>query len=157
MDGRSVEMVVTGTVPGVPAAVRAWYCDIANLQGFHPIIVDVRRVGRDLGADGTTVTDFVVRERVLVGPLPVRSSYRVRITAPVDGPIGTRALQFPGVRLDGTVTFTADDAGTAIREQVTIRAPRLLLGFVAREARRAHEQMLARMAVRFATDPPTAG
>lgn len=145
--------VETATVPGSPDSVRAWYCDITNLRQVHPLIIDVSRTGHSVDAAGTTVSDFAVRERVLVAGLPVRTTYRVTITAPTQGPVRTLARQFPRVRLDGEVTFTAAEGGTVIHERVTVHAPRPLLRFVAREGQRAHVEMFARMAARFATDP----
>src|SRR5689334_21930405 len=128
---RTVSRVITATVPGRPEAVRAWYLDLTNLRQVHPLIVAVRRVGTDLAADGTAITDYLVTDRMAVAGLRLRFTYRVRMSAPPDGPIATLARQAPRIRLVGEVAFTPAGDATAIREALTVHAPWPLRRFVA--------------------------
>jgi hypothetical protein len=53
------------------------------------------------------------------------------------------ARQFPRVRLRTTVTFDKMPDGTRLTERMRIEAPRPLAGLTAREAVKAHTEMLA--------------
>jgi hypothetical protein len=57
--------------------------------------------------------------------------------------VHTEARQFPRVVLTGIVTFDPQGSGTRIAERITIEAPRPLSSVTAREAVRAHTDMLA--------------
>ncbi|MCW2639382.1 MAG: polyketide cyclase / dehydrase and lipid transport [Dactylosporangium sp.] len=149
----TAHLVVTATVPGSPASVRAWCCDIANLGLVHPLIVGVRQLGQTVSHDGTTVTDYLVTDRMAVGGLRMRFTYRVRVSAPEQGPIGTEARQFPLIRLRSEISFVPAEGGTLVREQLAVRAPRPLLRFVTREAERAHSRMYAAMGRLFTGGP----
>ena len=146
--------VITATIPGRAEEVRAWYLDLTNLRRVHPLIVAVRQVGTALEADGTAITDYLVTDRMVVAGLRIRFTYRVRMSAPPDGPVATLARQAPRIRLVGQVTFTPTGDATAIRETLTIHAPWPLRRFVAAEAEQAHTRMFAAMAEMFTTTGP---
>jgi hypothetical protein len=150
----TAHLVVTGTVPGSPGPVRAWWCDIANLASVHPLIVGVRQVGQAVSDDGTTVTDYRVTDRMAIGALRMRFTYRVRVSAPKEGPLRTEARQFPLIRLRSEISFVPAEGGTVVQERLTVHAPRPLLRFVTREAERAHSRMYTAMG-RLFTDGPS--
>jgi hypothetical protein len=91
---------------------------------------------------------------MVVTGLRIRFTYRVRISAPPDGPVATLARQAPRIRLVGQVTFTQTGDETAVRETLTIHAPWPLRRFVAAEAEQAHTRMFAAMAEMFTTTGP---
>ncbi|MGC9665493.1 SRPBCC family protein [Planosporangium sp. 12N6] len=148
----TTHLEITATVPGPAAAVRDWFCDITNLTHVHPLVVGVRRQ-RQTVESGTTVTDYLVTDRMAVAGRRVRFTYRVRVSAPAQGPVRMLARQFPMIRLDNELSFTPADGGTLIRERLTVHAPRPLLRFVAAEAERAHRRMYTAMGGLFGSDP----
>lgn len=129
-------------VPAPPAAVRDFYVDLDNVKLVHPLIVSVETLSRSETPGGYQQSYRVV-DRIPVGPLAIRITYRARLRVPNNGDVLTEADQSPGVRLRGTVSFEPDDGGTRVTERIRIAAPRLLAGVTIREAVKAHAEMLA--------------
>lgn len=129
-------------VPAPPDAVRDFYVDLNNIKLVHPLIVSVETVSRGETPDGYQQTYRVV-DRIPLGPLTIRTSYRARLRVPVRGDVLTEADQSPGVRLRGAVSFEPVDGGTRVTERISITAPRLLAGVTIREGVKAHVKMLA--------------
>lgn len=73
---------------------------------------------------------------------------------PTRGDVITQARQFPGVRLNGAVSFEPTQAGTRLTEKLKISAPRLLAAVTQREAVAAHVEMLAGIRRHFQTGWP---
>jgi hypothetical protein len=132
---------LTQEVPAPPDAVRDFYVDLDNIKVVHPLVVSVTTLSRDQTADGYQQT-YRVRDRIPLGMLALRVSYRARVEVPARGDVLTEARQFPGVRLCGTVTFEPIDSGTRLTERLQIAAPRLLAAMTQREAVNAHIAML---------------
>ncbi|MCK8647228.1 SRPBCC family protein [Mycobacterium colombiense] len=129
-------------VPAPPDAVRDFYVDLNNIKAVHPLIVSVDTVSRTETPDGYQQTYRVV-DRIPLGPLTIRTSYRARLRVPVRGDVLTEADQSPGVRLRGAVTFEPVDGATRVTERISITAPRPLAGMTIREGVKAHVKMLA--------------
>ncbi|WP_406813250.1 SRPBCC family protein [Mycobacterium sp. M23085] len=129
-------------VPAPPDAVRAFYVDLDNIKLVHPLIVSVETVSRSETLDGYQ-QDYRVVDRIPLGPLTIRVSYRARLRVPIRGDVLTAAHQSPGVRLRGVVSFEAADGGTRVTERIGITAPRPLAGLTIREGIKAHIKMLA--------------
>lgn len=137
-----VERTLAEDVPGDPADVRAFYADLENIRLVHPLVVSLRTVYRSETADGYEQA-YRVTDRVPVGPLRLRTSYRAHVRVPPAGDIATDARQFPRIRLRGRVSFAPTATGTRVTETVEIEAPRPLLAFTAGQAASAHTAMLA--------------
>jgi ligand-binding SRPBCC domain-containing protein len=144
-----VARTVTETVPAPPDEVRAFYVDLDNIALVHPLVVSVRSTSRTDGDDGYTQT-YRVRDRIPLGPLTLGISYTARLRVPVRGDVLTEARQFPGVALDGVVSFAASDDGTRVTERLRIAAPRPLAAVTVRQAVAAHAEMLAGIRNHFA-------
>lgn len=129
-------------VPAPPEAVRDYYVDLDNIKRVHPLIVSVETLSRDETPGGYQQTYRVV-DRIPLGPLTLRTTYRARLRVPASGDVLTEADQSPGVRLRGRVSFEAVDGGTRVTERIGITAPRLLAGMTIREGIKAHVKMLA--------------
>ncbi|MEE2854738.1 MAG: SRPBCC family protein [Actinomycetota bacterium] len=136
------ERTLSEHVPAPPEAVRNFYVDLDNIKLVHPLIVSVETVSRSATPDGYQQTYRVV-DRIPLGPLTIRTSYRARLRVPARGDVLTEADQSPGVRLRGTVSFDPADGGTRVTERIGITAPRLLAGVTIREGVKAHVKMLA--------------
>ena len=138
----TVERTVVDDIPAPPAQVRAYYVDLKNLAAVHPLIVSVNLIS-DSVIDGVHETTYRIKDRVPVGLLTLPATYTAVMRVSADGPVTSRALQFPGVRLQSRVTFDPVDAGTRLTESIRISAPRPLLGLTVRGAVAAHTEMLA--------------
>ncbi len=141
---------LTEHVPAAPADVRDFYVNLDNLKLVHPLIISVRTVSRRDTAGGY-VQDYRIADRIPWGRLPIRTSYRARLTVLDTGDVITSARQFPGVRLDGTVSFDAVDGGTRLVERLRITTPAPLVALTTRQAVKAHVAMLAAIRQRFQT------
>jgi hypothetical protein len=129
-------------VPAAPDDVRAFYTDLHNITALHPLVVDVRLTERTETPEGCHLT-YRVRDRIPFGPFTLPTTYVARLSIPGQGPVRTEARQFPHVVLSGVVTFDPVADGTRLAERITIAAPRPLAMLTAREAVRAHTEMLA--------------
>ncbi len=129
-------------IPAAPDQVRDFYVDLDNIKVVHPLVVSVRTLSRSETADGYQQT-YRVQDRIPLGMLAIRISYRARVEVPTHGAVLTEARQFPRVRLNGTVTFEPIDSGTRLTERLQISAPRPLAAMTKREAVNAHIAMLS--------------
>lgn len=141
--------MVVDDIPAPPAQVRAYYVDLKNLAAVHPLIVSVDVIS-DSVTDGVHETSYRIKDRVPVGFLTLPAIYTAIMQVPVDGPVTSRALQFPGVRLQSRVSFDPVNGGTRLTESIQISAPRPLLGLTVRGAVAAHTEMLAGIRRHFA-------
>lgn len=136
------EHTLTEEVPAPPDDVRDFYVDLNNIKLVHPLIVSVQATSRTETPEGY-LQSYRVVDRIPLGPFTIRITYRARLHVRTDGDVMTEADQSPGVRLRGTVSFTPIDGGTRITERIRIAAPRPLASMTAREAVKAHTEMLA--------------
>lgn len=135
------ERTLTEEVPAPPDEVRDYYVDLDNIRLVHPLIVSVQLLSRTETADGYWVSYQVV-DRIPLGPIAMKVTYRARLQVPVDGDVQTEADQSPGVRLRATVSFEPIAGGTRVTERIRFAAPRPLAAFTVREAVKAHAKML---------------
>lgn len=149
----AVERTLTQEIPASPAEVRAVYVDLDNIADFHPLVTSVRTLTRRTTGDGYEQV-YRIKDVVPLNfrgkrflRLPVRYTAEVRV--PADGPVTTRSIQFPRVRLESTVSFEPRPAGTLLTERIRFSAPRPLLGVTVRQAVAAHTEMLAALRRRF--------
>jgi len=135
------ERTLTEEVPAPPNEVRDYYVDLDNIRLVHPLIVSVELLSRTETPDGYRVS-YPVVDRIPLGPVAMKVTYRARLHVPVDGDVHTEADQSPGVRLRATVSFEPIEDGTRVTEHIRFAAPRPLAGFTVREAVKAHAKML---------------
>ncbi len=144
------ECTVDGVVPAAPTQVRAFYVDLDNMVRIHPLVVTVDVVGRE-----GERREYRVVDRIPLGPLTLRTRYAVTLTVPDGdegiGDVTAVSRQFPRVRLDTTVSFTARGRQTVLTEHMRITAPRPLLAVTVRQAVAAHTTMLEGIAAHFSS------
>lgn len=135
------ERTLTEDVPAPPEEVRDFYVDLDNIRLVHPLIVSVEVVSRDETPDGYRQSYRVV-DRIPLGPFTMQIEYRARLDVPLQGDVHTEAVQPPGVRLRGTVSFAPIEGGTRVTERISFFVPRPLSAITVREAVKAHTKML---------------
>ena len=136
------ERTLSEEVPAPPDDVRDFYVDLDNIKLVHPLMVSVQATSRSETPEGY-LQSYRVVDRIPLGPLTMRITYRARLHVRTDGDVLTEADQSPGVRRRGTVSFAPIDLGTRITERIRIAAPRPLARMTTREAVKAHIEMLA--------------
>lgn len=136
------ERTISEEIPAPPDVVRDFYVDLDNIKDLHPLVVSVEILSHDQTTSGYQKT-YRVRDRIPVGPLSMGITYWARVQVPLQGDVLTEARQFPGVRLNGTVSFEPTPLGTRLTERINIAAPRPLAAMTQREAVDAHVVMLA--------------
>ncbi|MHA7653465.1 SRPBCC family protein [Mycobacterium sp. ML4] len=135
------ERTLTEQVPSSPDQVRDYYVDLDNIRLVHPLIVSVDLLSRTETPDGYRVSYRVV-DRIPLGPVTMKITYRARIHVPLHGDVLTEADQSPGVRVRGSVRFEPIGDGTRVTERIRFAAPRPLASFTVRQAVKAHTKML---------------
>jgi hypothetical protein len=136
------ERIFIEEIPAPPDQVRNFYVDLNNMKLVHPLVVAVRQTARQEEANGY-VQSYRIVDRIPLGTLAIRTSYRVQLRVFTRGEVITEARQFPGVRLRATVTFEPIDGGTRVTERIRIAVPRPLAAFTIRQASNAHATMLS--------------
>ena len=136
------ERTLSEQVPAAPDRVHDFYVDLDNIKVVHPLIVSVAAGPRVDTPDGYR-QGYRVVDRIPLGPLTLRITYRATLHVPAHGDVRTEADQSPGVRLRGTVSFAPAAGGTRLTERIRITAPRPLAPVTTREAVKAHTAMLA--------------
>lgn len=128
-----------------PALVREHLASYEHHDIIHPMIAAVRELDPQYLADGTTQLCYAITDRMRLGPLTLRFTYLATICEDADGELVSDAYQRPRVHLRNTTRCEASGAGTLVHERVTVEAPRPLVGFVLRQAQRAHRALLANL------------
>jgi hypothetical protein len=137
------ELTLSAHVPAAAVEVVDFLAAIERHRGLHPFLESADVVAHGDGPDGPW-QDYRVVERPSFGPV----RYRVRFPALVvrTSPTSLRSeVRLTGCRLDSTTTATdePDGSGCRVEECTLVTSPRLLVGYVARQAGRAHARTLA--------------
>ena len=92
---------------------------------------------------------YSVVDRLKLGPFRLRTEYVAELRVVSDSEIEGRAWQRPAIELHTTYRVAASARGTRLTETTTLDAPRLFMGFVLRQAEKAHRDMLENMRSHF--------
>lgn len=140
------EIRLSAHVPAAAADVVDFLAAIERHHGLHPFLESAEVVAAGVGPDGPW-QDYAVVERPSLGPLRYRVRFGARIVR--TSPTSLRSeVVMSGCRLDATTTATdePDGSGCRVEERTLVTSPRLLVGYVARQAARAHARTLAGLA-----------
>lgn len=132
---------VSTSVDLPPAAVLDLLADLPRHRGLHPFLVSATPLDR-----GEDWCEWEVVERPSIGPLRYTVRFRARLERPAEDTLLSRVWLPPRVRLDSrTETVDLPTGGACVTEVTTVRAPRALEGYVARQAERAHRRVFERL------------
>jgi ligand-binding SRPBCC domain-containing protein len=132
-------------IKALPDTARAFLATMKNHPRIHPLIIAITPLEPTTDPDGTVVQRYRIRDRMRLGPLTVAFTYHATIRLSAPDTLKLEAFQFPRIRLFNTTRFAAEGDGTRVSEQVSIEAPRLLMGIVLQQAQQSHQQMLANL------------
>ena len=112
---------------------------------IHPNVVGVRFLGERAG-NGVTQRIYRNSERVRLGPIPLTVSHTATNYRDAGGALVGEAFQFPGIHVTVRTRCTPQTSGaTLVEETLLVEAPRMLMGTVFAQAKRAHEEKLAKL------------
>lgn len=166
--GRPTEFVLDFELTveiAVPRAVaHAHLCSLESLAPLHPLIVSIQALPPR--ADLPRARHYRVVDRIPVGPFHLKAVYTAALDPVADDEVHGHAWQSPGVYLHtvyrlepgagGAAGASGAPATTRLREQVALRAPFGLRGFVTRQARDAHRTTLEKMKALLESGAPHA-
>ena len=123
--------------------LRAFLCDLHNFIPLHPLIESIEEI--PAVAEMPRARRYRVVDRIPIGPFRLRTVYTAMLEAVTEREVHGYARQSPGVRLHTVYALEEVGSGTRLIEQVSVEAPRILHRFVVAQARRSHEETLAKM------------
>lgn len=116
----------------------ALFADIPRLVSVHPLVIGTR----ELPPAPDALHSYSVTDRLALGPLRFRITYRADVLEAGDGRVTTRARQSPSTTLLSRVHVTQTIESVAhIDVSVTVTTFGLLLPYTLRTARSAHLRM----------------
>jgi hypothetical protein len=140
--------VLATRVPGTPEAAVDFLADLAAHRGLHAYLESASVVGSGSSDEGPWV-DWRVVERPRLGPLRYRIRFPARMIRSSPTTLVGRVVAAPGCTLETTTTATpagavagaaGGESGAELREVCVVTAPWLLVGYMTRHARIAHER-----------------
>ncbi len=108
---------------------------------LHPLIVKVE----EIPAEPPVLRRFLITDQLAMGPFRFKIRYRADILKFTPDETHTEAWQSPGVHIISHMSFSEEDGETRLREEYTIEAPNLLFGYIYKQAKAAHINLLARI------------
>lgn len=127
--------------------VGRFISDFANYGKIHPLITAIRSCPPRPGAllaPADARRWYKVTDRLPLGPIAFRFTYDVAMAAAGPESLLFEAWQWPQIYLHNQTTWrAAESGGTYLCEEVTVKAPRLLLSMVTRTAEQAHQRAFA--------------
>ena len=141
MAQRSFEQSIS--IAAAPAQVAPFFASYDQHTALHPLIVAIRPIAAQPAAPDARW--YAITDRMQLGPLRFRFTYTAALRDAGDGAFISDAFQFPRVHLHNVTRCQPAGSGTHVHEQITIDAPRLLIGYVYQQAFAAHRELLARL------------
>lgn len=131
--------------------IYAHLSEPASYLGLQPLLIEVTETARGEDSRGRPTRTFRSVEKFrLFGFLPYHNTITTHMTLALPGERIECDVHSPGgVRLHNAFILSAEGDVSLVSDEVSIECPRLLLGFVGREARKAHERLLLNLKQRM--------
>ncbi len=128
-----------------PTRLHAFLSDLRNYVPLHPLIESIE----DLPPPAALphARHYRVIDKIPVGPFRLTTTYRAVLEPVSDHEVRGHAWQFPAIELITRYALHPIERGTRLVERARVEAPLPLIGFVTREASRAHAETLRGMKV----------
>ena len=131
-------------VPVAPELAIDFLSDLAAHRGMHPYLVEAKVVAS--GSDGAPWNDWRIVERPALGPFRYTIRFPARMSRTSPTTMTGDVLAAPGCRLVTSTRAEADGTGAVVTESTVVTAPALLVGYMAKHARLAHERTYSLLA-----------
>ena len=139
MSTRTFEL--SARVPAGPEVAIDFLSDLAAHHGMHPYLVEARVV-----ASGDDWKDWQIVERPALGPFRYTIRFPARMTRTSPTTMTGDVLAARGCTLVTSTRAEHDGAGAIVTESTVVTAPALLVGYMAKHARLAHERTYSLLA-----------
>ena len=141
----AIDFVLEIEIRVPPERLHSFLCDLHNYIPLHPLIESIEELPADAAMPGAR--RYRVVDRIPMGPFRLRTVYAASLESVTNREIHGYARQSPGVRLHTVYALEEVASGTRLVERVSVQAPRMLRRFVIAQARKSHEETLAKMKV----------
>jgi protein involved in ribonucleotide reduction len=128
-------------IKSAPERVIKFLADLSEHDKIHPLIVSVE----EIDVHQEQFRRYRITDRVPMGPFTIKAVYEADIWQTDEGNLRSIARQSPGIVLHNTTSAVPQADGTLLREDVTVKAPFLLLNFTYRQAKESHQKMFERV------------
>lgn len=139
----SIDFVHTVDIQVDRARLYDFLCDLENYRPLHPLIESIEEIAPS--EEMPDARRYRVVDRIPVGAFRLRTVYTAAIEPVTENEIHGYAWQVPRIRVHTIYELAEIALGMRLSERVSIEAPRLLHGFVVREARQSHQETLTKM------------
>jgi ligand-binding SRPBCC domain-containing protein len=128
------------SIQATAAEIYTYLMEPLNLTRLHPLIVGVNLISSDKpGTSRVEIQDKIM----LLGLIPVYKKYEASFTGiEQDRQLLLETFTSPGIHIQNTITVQEEDERTEVRERVLIDVPAWVAGFVMRQIRFSHGEML---------------
>lgn len=137
-----------------PRVVHSFLGNLHHYRALHPLIERVEDLAPT--RERPDAHRYRVTDRMRFGPFRYRFAYVAELEATSSTEVRGTAWQEPGIEVRTRYRVAPVGSGTRLHEDASIQAPRLLLGFVRRQAEAAHRETLAKLKVRLEEGKPDA-
>ena len=138
-----IDFVLESEIQVTRGRLHAFLCDLQNYVPLHPLIESIEEISPTDALP--CARHYRVVDRIPVGPFRLRTVYTAALDPVSDREVHGHARQSPGIRLLTVYSLHDAESGTRLVEQVSVEAPRLLRRFVISQARKSHQETLAKM------------
>jgi ligand-binding SRPBCC domain-containing protein len=124
-----------------PAAdIYNYLMDPQNLTHLHPLIIGVKQLpGIRIGSARVEIQDKII----VLGLIPIYKKYEASFTAiEQDKQMLLETFTSPGIHIKNTITLAISGKETKVEEQVIVEVPAWIAGFVMKQIRFSHGEML---------------
>ncbi len=128
-----------------PTRLHSFLCDLHNYVSLHPLIESIEEISPAEGRP--RARRYRVVDRIPLGPFKIRTVYTAALDPVSEHEVHGHAWQSLGIRLHTVYLLKEVASGTHLVERVSVSAPRILRGFVVSQARKSHQETLAKMKV----------
>lgn len=133
---------LTTSVPVGPRAAIDFLTDLTRHRGMHPYLVSADVVASGIGPEGPW-QDWRVVERPRLGALRYTIRFAARVVRTADDVMCTSVRAAPGCTLQTRTRATSTAHGALLTETTEVTAPWPVVGYMAGQARTAHERTFA--------------
>lgn len=133
-------------VPVSPEEAIDFLTDLRRHKGLHPYLAEAQVVEEGDSVDGHW-QQWRVHERPRLGPIRYSIRFGARLTRTSPTSFTSWVLVAPGCTIEaGTVATESSTPGASVvDERAMVRAPGLLLGYMASQAELAHTRTFTRL------------
>ena len=132
-----------------PETLLSFLSDLHHHRDLHPLIERIEDLPP--APERPAARRYRVVDRLRLGPLRFRTTYVAELEPASASEIRGTAWQSPGVEVHTRYRVTPAPEGTRLCEDAIVKAPRLLLGYVRRQAEAAHRETLAKLKAHLET------